>query len=123
MKRWITLNSDCINDVEELYAYVDSWSLGSDRCWSIERYDKYMSSNKARMPKKVQVMKGIPCSLRNVGNVVHTHGSFYDMTDWKLLNLFDYVMGDFQSYDVDDMVNYVENVLEAEPDWESYEEN
>ncbi len=46
--------------------YVDNWSLGGDRCWNLDRYNKYMIANKARMPQKIKIMKGVPCSLRAV---------------------------------------------------------
>lgn len=67
MKRWVELNAECIDNVEELNEYIDGWSLGSPRCWDIDKYNKYMESNKYRMPKKVKVMENVPCVLRTVG--------------------------------------------------------
>lgn len=125
MKRWVQMNAELIwdiNDVEELCKYVDNWVLGSDRCWSIEKYNKYMMTNKARMPEKVKVMKGVPCTLRTVW-VQSSNKTLYDLTDWELINLFDYCAGNFQGVSAAETVRFVEEELEAEPNWLEYEEN
>jgi len=74
------------------------------------------------MPEKVRVMKGVPCTLRTVG-VQSSHKTLYDLTDWQLINLFDYCAGDFQSLPISMLYNFVEEDLENEPDWTKYEEN
>lgn len=66
MKKWVELNQEYIDNVEELKEYIDGWSLGGDRCWSLERYDSYIKNNLYRMPDKVRVTKNVPCILQNV---------------------------------------------------------
>lgn len=66
MCRWVQMNSEYIDNVEELISYLGSWSIGGERCWDLERYDKYVKANAARMPKKVKIMKGVECTLRSV---------------------------------------------------------
>lgn len=57
MKKWVELNQDVIDNVEELMTYIDGWLMGGDRCWSIDRYNSYMSNNRYRMPYKVEYKK------------------------------------------------------------------
>lgn len=123
IKRWVHLNHEFIWDedsVEELCNYIDEWSIGGHRCWSIDKYEKYVHANRARMPAKVKIRKWYPCVLRHVG-VASDKKTLFDLSDWQLINLYDYVMWDFESLPVPDMVNYVENMLEPEPDWNKYE--
>lgn len=121
VKKWIEMNAEFIWDedaVEELKVYVDNWSLGGDRCWNLDRYNKYMIANKARMPQKIKIMKGVPCSLRAVW--IHSSGSLYDLSDFILINCFDYCGWQFQ--DIDNWKSFIETI-EPEPDWNKYEEN
>ncbi len=57
LKKWAYLNSEFIDNVEELVEYISSWSLASDRCWDMNRYEKYMDSNLYRMPPRTRKMK------------------------------------------------------------------
>ena len=124
MCRWVQMNSEYIDNVEELIDYINGWVISGDRCWDLDKYNKYVKANAARMPKKVKVMEWVPCVLRNVW-VQSVEKTFFDLSDWQLINLYDYCMWDFQSgsASASEMINYVEHFLEDEPDWNQYEAN
>lgn len=119
MKRWVELNAECIDNVEELNEYIDGWSLGSSRCWDIDKYNKYMEANKYRMPKKVKVMENVPCVLRTVG-IQSEEKTLFSLSDFVLLNCFDKCMWDF--YSITDWKWFIATI-EDEPDWNMFEEN
>lgn len=66
LKKWVEINQEYIDNVEELMQYIDDWSVGGDRCWTLERYESYMANNRYRMPLKVECRKVIPSVLQNV---------------------------------------------------------
>lgn len=51
------MNSEYIDNVEELIDYINGWVISGDRCWDLDKYNKYVKANAARMPKKVKVME------------------------------------------------------------------
>lgn len=117
MKKWCQLNSEFIDNVEELMTYIDSWSLWWDRCWWIERWESYMKNNLYRMPEKVLVYKDVQCVLQSVW-VDNSKRTLWSLSDFQLVNAFDYCLWDFSS------VSNWEQVIstfEEEPDFNNYQ--
>ena len=94
LKRWVELNSEFIDNVEEMKEYIDGWSLGGDSCWDIERFEAYVRSNTYRMPPKVRAKKGQRCILPEVSDKDESVSvmTLYKLSDWQLINLYDYTM-------------------------------
>ena len=118
VKKWVQLNREYIDNVEELKEYIDRWSLGGDRCWSLERYDSYLKNNLYRMPEKVRVNKNVPCLLQNVW-VDNRERTLWDLSDFQLVNLYDYCMGDFASIPTDSIKGIIDS-FEDEPNWDDF---
>lgn len=119
MKKWVELNSEYIDNVEELLNFINNWSLGGDRCWNLERYDSYVSSNLYRMPQRVSSIGNVHCSLQNVW-VDNRERTLWDLSDFQLVNAFDYCMWDFAS--ITDWKSVIDS-FEEEPDFDRFIEN
>lgn len=121
MCRWVQMNSEYIDNVEELMSYLGSWNIGGDRCWDLEKYNKYIKANTARMPAKVKVVKWVACTLRTVW-VQMVEKTLFDLSDWQLINLYDYCMWDFSNTPLADISHFL-CILENAPDFNDYEAN